>query len=364
MAHAGESYSLRQIRVQSMGLRTWLKQRLGLVSTESEISLVAAAPVQIPPPSNVGIPLTTPTKPWSVARLAGLFREAQHQPSEASLKAARLARHRLSQFWLSAPVDQLEALYTGAIGDLQRLQLSSGLGQQALAGDETAWRDQLAQRMTQPEALSQQLNVILALMPYTKPNKLKLGNPVETLPSWLLQDYVSYCAPELKHQLEGPAGLLEPAQAEQPGFAPLTDRRGEEALAWFRDEEVLNRMKALVSLYGMAPDDRETLEELSGLRKVLAQLWLDVEPAQLETLYQLPVGLITRSLITAGFGKELVDEDDQRARQELPALSADLQDPQAHGPLLATLLFFAPSAITFETTKGLPGWLVEELQGF
>ena len=356
-----------------MGLRTWLKQRLGLVSTESEISLVAAAPVQIPPPLNVGIPLTTPTKPWSVARLAGLFREAQHQPSEPSLKAARLARHRLSQFWLSAPVDQLEALYTGAIGDLQRLQLSSGLGQQALAGDETAWRDQLAQRMTQPDALSQQLNLILALMPYTKPGKLKLGNPVETLPSWLLQDYVSYCAPELKHQLEGPAGLLEPAESpdhkkssraavEQPSFAPLTDRRGEEALAWFRDEEVLSRMKALVSLYGMAPDDRETLEELSGLRKVLAQLWLDVEPAQLETLYQLPVGLITRSLITAGFGKELVDDDDQRARQELPALSADLQDPQAHGPLLATLLFFTPSAITFETIEGLPGWLVEELK--
>ena len=95
-----------------------------------------------------------------------------------------------------------------------------------------------------------------------------------------------------------------------------------------------------------------------------AQLWLDVEPAQVETLYQLPVGLITRTLITSGFGKELVDDDDYRARQELPTLSVDLRDPQAHGPLLATLLFFAPSAITFETTEGLPGWLVEELQGF
>ena len=345
-----------------MGLRTWLKQRLGLVSTEAEINLVAASSVQIPPPLNVGIPMTPPTKPWSTARLAGLFREAQLQPSEASLKAARLARHRLSQFWLSAPVDQLEALYSGAIGDLQRLQLSSGLGQQAMARDETAWRDQLAQRMTQPEALSQQLNLILALMPYTKPGKLKLSNPIETLPSWLLRDYVSYCAPELKHQLEGPAGLLVPA--EQPEIAPLTDRRGEEALAWFRDEEVLSRMKALMSLYEMAPNDRDTLEELSGLRKVLAQLWLDVEPAQLETLYQLPVGLITRTLITSGFGKELVDDDDYRARQELPKLSVDLRDPQAHGPLLATLLFFAPSAITFETTEGLPGWLVEELQGF
>jgi len=356
-----------------MGLRTWIKQRFGLVSIDSEINLVAASTVQIPPPLNVGIPMTPPTKPWSVARLAGLFREAQSQPSETSMKAARLARHRLSQFWLSAPVDQLETLYSGAIGELQRLQLNSGLGQQALAGDETAWREQLSQRMKHPDERSQQLNLLLALMPYTKPGKLKVNSPLETLPSWLLPDFVSYCAPELKLQLEGPAGLLEPADLseqnnslrdadEQQRFDPLTEQRGEEALAWFRNEEVLNRMKSLVSLYGMAPEDRETLEELSGLRKVLAQLWLDVESSQLESLYQLPVGLITRSLITSGFGKELVDDEDVRARENLPSLSADIQNPECHGPLLATLLYYAPNAITFESTTGLPEWLVQELQ--
>jgi hypothetical protein len=342
-----------------MGLRTWLKQRLGLAPANS-IDLVAAAAVQVPPPAQLGISLAIPAQPWSVARLEGLFREAQHQPSPASVRAARLARHRLSQFWLTAPVDQLEAIYSGAIGDLQRLQLNSGLGQQELASDEQAWRDQLAAEMVKPEAISRQLNLILALMPFTKPGKLKLTDPIESLPNWLLGDYVAYCAPELKHQLEGPAGLLEPAE-EETEFEPLSERRGEEALSWFRDEAVLNRMKALINLYGMAPEDAETLEELSGLRKVVAQLWLDVEPNQLETLYQMPVGLVTRSLITCGFGGELVDEEDARARQQLPALSANMQDPQCHGPLLATLLYFAPAAISFESTAGLPEWLVSEL---
>ena len=358
-----------------MGLRTWLKQRLGQ-NAASSIDLVGPVEVQLPTPGRLGISLAMPAQPWSVARLGGLFREAEHQPSVASLKAARLARHRLSVFWLSAPVDQLEALYGGGIGDLQRQQLNSGLGQQPLSSDETAWRDQLAAEMAKPESLSRQLNLILALMPYTKPGKLKLADPLRSLPNWFLADYVAYCAPELKHELEGPAGLLEPAtdeRADDAGastsshaseFEPLSERRGEDALAWFRDEAMLNRMKALVNLYAMAPDDAETLSELSGLRKVVAQLWLDVEPSQLETLYQMPVGLVTRSLISSGFGAELVDDDDVRARKALPGLSADIKDPRCHGPLLATLLYFAPAAISFETTEGLPEWLLNELRSF
>ena len=376
-----------------MGLRTWLKQRLGQ-NAVSSIDLVGPVAVQLPTPGRLGISLTMPAQPWSVARLGGLFREAEHQPSVASLEAARLARHRLSVFWLSAPVDQLEALYSGGIGDLQRQQLNSGLGRQPLSSDETAWRDQLAAEMAKPESVSRQMNLILALMPYTKPGKLKLSDPLRSLPDWFLADYVAYSAPELKHELEGPAGLLEPAMDEGNGagasaptvernastveeeapsvegeaptvegeFEPLSDRRGEDALAWFRDEAVLNRMKALVNLYAMAPEDAETLTELSGLRKVVAQLWLDVEPSQLETLYQMPVGLVTRSLISSGFGAELVDEDDVRARKALPELSADIQDPRCHGPLLATLLYFAPSAISFESTAGLPEWLLNELR--
>ncbi len=357
-----------------MGLRTWLRQRLGRHSVES-IDLLGQVALQVPAPERLGISLAMPAQPWSVSRLEGLFREASLQPTALSLKAARLARHRLAVFWLSAPVDQLEELYAGGIGDLQRQQLNCGLGQQMLSSDEKIWRDQLAAEMVKPEAVSSQLNVILALMPYTKPGKLKLADPIHALPNWLLADYVAYCAPELKHELEGPAGLLEPAsEITQPAveqatvykedFLPLTDRRGEDALDWFRDEGALTRMKSLVNLYGMAPEDEETLSELSGLRKVLAQLWLDVESSQVESLYQLPVGLITRSLITSGFGKELVDDDDARARQDLPALSANIQNPECHGPLLATLLYYAPNAIAFEATAGLPEWLLQELQSF
>ena len=46
-------------------------------------------------------------------------------------------------------------------------------------------------------------------MPYTRPGVLKVSQPLQVLPDWLLGDYVAYCAPELEEQLNQPAGLLK-----------------------------------------------------------------------------------------------------------------------------------------------------------
>ena len=59
---------------------------------------------------------------------------------------------------------------------------------------------------------------------------------------------------------------------------------------WFRDGAALTQMTALINRYGMDASDQEVCEELSGLRSVVAQLWLDVEPNQLKTLYDRPCG--------------------------------------------------------------------------
>ena len=353
-----------------MGLRSWLKLRLGLTPSAGllpmAINLVGGdeAPRQFAAPERAGIDLNIVQKPWSVARLEGLFRSAERQPSAATLQAARQARHCLSAFWLVAPVDQLEALYGGAIGDLQRRQLEGPLPSQPLAVDEQQWRDALLERLQDPQHSAQHGNLLLALMPYVPPLSFTVPDAINSLPRWLLKDYVVYCEPQLKAQLEGPAGLLQPVAGDDQGSVvfPLSQRRGEEAMEWFRDEQALERMQALVNLYGMDPSDAETLTELAALRRVAAQLWLDVDGGQLQALYQTPVGLLTRSLITSGFGAELVDEEDLQARQALSALVADLQQPGAANALLAVLMFYAPGQVQFADTEGLPEWLVEELR--
>ena len=125
-------------------------------------------------------------------------------------------------------------------------------------------------------------------------------------------------------------------------------------MALFRDEAALTRMTALINRYGLDSEDQEVLEELSGLRCIVAQLWLDIEPTQAQGLYETPVGLVTRSLITANFGQELVDAQDQRIREAFSA-------PDSPEALIAMLLFYPAGSVSVGDTSSLPTWLAQEL---
>ena len=360
-----------------MGLRTWVKKRLGMSPVTSSVNLLEASPLAIHVPKRLGIDLSIPDCSWSVARLEALFRHAAASPSSSSLEAARVARHRLSQFWLTAPVDQLEWLYTGPLGDLQRLQLSGPLSHQPLTEDELQWRVSLGERLAQPGQRARLLNLLLALMPYTSPGKFRLANAKSLLPDWLIHDFADHCDPELKLLLDGPAGYLNPSVESagsptesvaevNPALPLLCQRRGEEAMALVTSAENLRKAKALITLHGLAPDDAETLEELSGLRQVLAQLWLDVDAAGLEALYGTAVGQLTYQLIGAGFGSVLVDGADETAREQLKdcAEKVDVAEPAYLGLIFATLLYFPVNKIHFDEVQGLPNWLLEVLGSF
>ena len=348
-----------------MGLRTWVKQQLGLAVDPASVDLHGASPLAIPAPERLGLDLSIPDRSWSVARLEALFREAAQLPSAGSLQAARVARHRLSQFWLTAPADQLEMLYASPLGDLQRGLLEGPLPSQPLAYDERQWRSLLAERMLQPEQRSRLLNLLLALMPYTSPGKFKLAEADTILPEWLLHAYAGHCDPALKLQLEGPAGLLNPAVEEMQDMAlpVLCERRGNEVMALLSGAESVRKAKALITLHGLAPDDGETLVELSELRQMLAQLWLDVDATSREPLYNSPIGEITCQLIRSGFGAVLVDAEDEEARQQLKHCGEllDVSQEAHQGLIFASLLFFPVNKIHFDAVEGLPSWLVEAL---
>ena len=357
-----------------MGLRSWLKQRIGggAAAQSIPLNLLSDSSVVIQPPEKAGIDCSGAVRPWSVSRLEAILRESALHPSHLAFQAARQARHCLSCFWLVAPTDHLNEMYSGAIGDLQRLLLNGPLVRQDLAADEKQWRDQLRAQLADPDHKPRQHNLLLALIPFTKPGQMSLDNPLASLPDWMLQDYAAYCQPELQDSLEQPVALLEPASEALPASSeaspeavsdqPFASVRGEEAMAWFRDQDVLNRMTSLINSYGMDPKDSETLQELSGLRSVLAQLWLDVEAGQMQTLFETPVGLVTRSLITCGFGQELIDQDDLRARRELVARAENLEDADGQAALLAAHLFLPAGAIRVEDPDVLPVWLARELE--
>lgn len=345
-----------------MGLRGWIRRQLrglGPLPSFGHVDLVEPRGEAVPVPKRVGLDHLQFAQPWSIARLARLFHEAAHQPSESTFQAARVARHRLSAFWISAPVDHLQQLYEGELGALQQLLLEGPLVRQGLALDEQLWASKLQALLSDQQQQSRELNILLALLPYTHPGQLSLQNPLETLPEWLLSDYVNYCDSEIASQLHQPAGLLKPSYEEMD---PLTSTRGEEAMAWFRDDEVVHHMVSLIEAYQNDPSSQELLEELAGLRVVLAQLWLDVDSTQFQTLLHTPVGEITKALIQAGLGRSLLDEQDQRTQKQLAERARDLSQPDAPAVILAMMMFYPVERIGFNSTDQLPNWFVDVLK--
>ena len=344
-----------------VGLRIWIQQQLSGLSPlprSAQVDLVEPLGGTVPVPHRVGLDYFQPAKPWSIARLARLFHDAAHQPSESTFQAARVARHCLSAFWMSAPVDHLQQLYEGELGSLQQLLLEGPLVKQGLALDEQSWASKLQSLLNDRPQHSRQLNILLALLPYTQPGQLSLPKPLETLPDWLLPDYINYAEPQLAAKRDQPAGLLNPSPET---FDPLTTRRGEDAMAWFRDDDVLQQITSLIEAYQQDSSSQDVVEELAGVRVVLAQLWLDVEPNQLQTLLHTPAGKITQAMIKAGFGRSLVDQQDQLARDQLVARARDFSQPDVPAVILAMLMFYPPERVSFKSTDGLPKWFVDVL---
>ena len=231
-------------------------------------------------------------------------------------------------------------------------------------------RDQLLALVTTPAERFRLVNLLLALLPYTRPGQFQIERATDLLPDWFISDYADHCDPELRNRLVGPAGLLNPAEPVEEKDAPSADealpivseRRGQDVINLVTSADEQRRIKALITLYGLAPDDAETLQELSDLRRIVAQVWLDVEPSQLETLNNGPLGEITWNLIRSGFGAEIIGEKDQQTRQQLTALADTIYRPERHGLLLATLLFVRLEGTSIERTGELPQWLVDALR--
>ena len=219
--------------------------------------------------------------PWSATRLNAIFQDLSRTPTAALLLESRRARYCLSQFWLGAPVDQLEGLYRSAIGQSFRALLAGPLAAQPLEAAEINWRDGIARRLMENFDRPETTNLLLAVMPYFDRGKMRVANPLQQVPGWLLADYAALFDPMLQQRLQQPVGLLgpagsagvgmvyppqqlvgpprpmqQPAPSQQPAQQPsplpvLSARRGNEALALIQNQDFLGRMNGLLNLYGI-----------------------------------------------------------------------------------------------------------------
>lgn len=331
--------------------------------------------------------------PWSATRLASIFKDLQATPSAKVLGEARRARQCLSRFWLQAPVDQLEVLYRSPVGQCYRMLLKTGLAAQPLLTEEQLWRDGLAQKLSRCMNRPEGVNLLLAAMPYFERGKMRLLNATDLVPQWLIGDYSSLFDPGLAKLLSRPAGLLGPAgtaaaarrvaptqlqsrgpvsagvaqavTAPQAAVAPLpvmAQRRGNEALALVQNQDYIGRMSGLINLYTIDSADPEVKRELIGLRRQMGQIWLDLNPAQLQALYQSSFGQLYRNFLGCGFSREALIPEDQQLRAQLARFVSNMSQPRSVNALLAALPFFTPGRIQFGGGEQfIPAWLMADI---
>lgn len=324
--------------------------------------------------------------PWSATRLAGIFKDLQNAPNGRVLGEARRARQCLSRFWLQAPVDQLEGLYRSPVGQCYRMLLKTNLPSMPLLSEEQLWREGLTHKLSRSSTKPESVNLLLAAMPYFERGKMRLMNATDVVPQWLIGDYSALFDPGLARLLSRPAGLLGPAgtaaasrpvapqqlQARGPinaGSAPtamplpvMAQRRGNEALALVQNQEYVGRMSGMINLYSIDPSDAEVKRELIALRRQLGQIWLDLNSAQLQALYQSSFGQLYRNFLGCGFSREGLIAEDQELRGQLARYVSNMGQPKAINALLAALPFFTPGRIQFGGGEQfIPPWLLADI---
>lgn len=314
----------------------------------------------------IGLDLSQHQLPWSLARFHSIIRALSYNSSEQAVVLARHARHRLSSFWLSAPADALQGLYEGPIGHHQRILLQSNLSDYPLADDEKAWKTQLIQNLNATHERPQVLNTLLALMSYGPFKQSEVDLEDLVIPDWLLSDLIQVCPFVAARQRQRPIAQLSSGQAEvqlKPDQLPvLATLREHDALTWLKTPEVFQRLTALLNLYVIDPGDPVTLNELAEARRILCQLFLDVDPSDLFTLYQGEAGHLLKAMASSGFSTVVVGDLDREAKAVISTLVEDLSVPLAMNGLVSALLYFPANKIELEGGDRLiPEWLCHEM---
>ena len=302
--------------------------------------------------------------PWSIARLKVIAAEVIDRPCQAALQAARSARGCLSRFWLAAPVDALETLFAGPVGEVYRQLLAGVLPALPLDAAESAWKHQLTDYLQAGFEQPGSVNALLALLPYLDREAMQVNNPLQHLPTWLVPLYAERCDPGLSAQPNGAKALppLPPVPALGPSLPELAPITGAAAMALIGDASFLGRMSGLINLYGLEPSDPEICRDLGLGRRQVAQVWLDVESDQLESLYRTPFGQLTDNLIASPFAREPLNQDERALRQQLAEVAADLHHPRALNALIAALLYYPIEQVTLPSDPALlPPWLAQNL---
>ncbi len=298
-------------------------------------------------------------------------------PLEAwSLQNAQARREALARFWLYAPTDLLETLWSSPVGNTTTELVRLLKDDSQLNASEIALRNQINEALSHglQQPLSPQL--LIANFLFSPIGRLKIQNPEQYLPAWFVLIY---------------KGLYEQGEGDKQNYVPLeasnvqqvasdvpiqNNQNQQQDLNQFPSnlEELvvnriqLNRMLGLSNLHYIDPDDQEISEELIALRCSFANAIKACPEEKLESLWAGELNDRYWSMVRSGIQKQALSSVDEAMKQEVvlklsPAQGGGFDKPGSINALLIAMLYFEPGTMTVnDPESNVPSWLLENFR--
>lgn len=281
-------------------------------------------------------------------------------------------RISLAKFWLHAPSDQIESLWSLRFGQITSDIVKSLTPETIFSEEEVELRNQIGSHFNQ-HGLSHELTpqLMVANFLFSPPGLLKINNANDYFPSWLFDVYIRLYESSANSLATDRLPLSQDSsQSESHSDKPLVNPEHIEfgkfpgSLEELSNNRLhLNRLLGLSNLYYIDPDDQDVAKELSEIRIDLANIILNCPEHQLEKFWNSDLGDRYWSLVRSGIqARDLTDKD-----LALKQLAVDSLDPNKNGgfgtpnstnSFLVAMMYFIPGSMKVdEASTKMPKWI-------
>ncbi len=274
-------------------------------------------------------------------------------------------RDELARFWLAAPDDLLPSLWSSPLGDATRALVRQLTPETSFTSEQVSFRDAIGVRLQAGFQAPSAIQLLLATWLYSPPGLMKIVNPEDAIPDWLLPAYKELFETSEDSSPANQSTKLQPAtQLPEPNIGEFPSTLEE----LVNNRVQLNRMLGLSNLYYIDPEDDEIREELKQVRIALAKAIQVCPENQLERLWSTDLGDRFWALVRSGIQKETLEQSEealkQTATQHLsPAQGGGFGSPGALNAFLVAMLFYEPGTMRVdEAEQKLPSWLLSPYQ--
>lgn len=298
--------------------------------------------------------MIVPSQPWSLG--------------DSPYRAGQ--RDGFVQFWLAAPLDQLDALWNSGFGITSRKLIEELAPDHNFTPEQVRMRNEIGERIDQlglKHPLAMQL--MLANFLLSPPGLITINNVETYFPNWFVEVYKSiYVAnPFVTESKETSPSSLDSLQTVPlddqlppvPDLGPFPSTL-QELVA---NRLQLNRLLGLANLYYIDPDDKDICSELLELRRNLVDAIIRCPESQLEQLWSTELGERYWALVRSGIQREPLTSEDLTLKHN----AVTVLNPQSGGgfgsessinAFLVVMLYFVPGSMKVDhAQQKIPVWL-------